>query len=450
MPNSALTLPATALFLGVFTFPAVLAVVEDAVFRPTPLEGLVFIALCIAGAPISAWASFVIGSRRGGSRTRAALIGIAAAVPFFAPSWIWAGARYIALRNAPFEILTGWVGPGEHYAFLDLSRVAPRGTPPDRAAQYDTSSALIVDLERGDWRFAGSVDHSGFVDLTEASHRRMLLEAGTCNRLSLYEVDRPDRKEVLECATARELADDNYNEPSSGPTPADFGVSITPKAYSIRWAGVGQLLTISNAGDLIEIYRDQERHLIVERTKLLPDEREREYRDIRVRPGRWLAREGMTWMLIDPTSGAKEKLACIAPKEFLGPSVDDGRCLLFANAAAFLLDPETGARDAIDVIADAELGGVAFLRSGRSAWPAPLQLDTPCIVAVTGRQRHGVGMLDLRAHTLRVTSTEAGRPGQLLSSRDAQAIALEENTRIVRYDIGRGTREVLFDIADVH
>jgi hypothetical protein len=450
MPNSALTLPATALFLGVFAFPAVLAVVEDAVFRPTPLECLVFIALCTAGAPVSAWASFVIGSRRGGSRTRAALIGIAAAVPFFAPAWIWAGARYVALRNAPFEIVNGWVGPDEHYAFLNLSRVAPRGTPKERMSQYETATALIVDLDRGESRFAGKLDLSGFVESRWSFRRHTFLESTACNRVTLYETDVLNRKE-LDCVTASELADDNYSEPSNGPTPVDFGLSIAPKAYTIRWAGLGQLLDYHD-GDKqrFEIYRDPERGLNVERTKLLPDERNREYFDIRIRPGRWLVRKQVTWMWIDPTSGATEPLACVAPKETIGPSVDDGRFVLIANGAVFLLDPETGERQGIDTSGAADLGGVGFLSTETTPYPAPLELDTPCVVVVSGRQCHGVGMLDLRARTLRIISTGVHPPIQLMSSHGAQALTLENNARIVRYDIERGTHEVLFDVADVH
>ena len=102
------------------------------------------------------------------------------------------------------------------------------------------------------------------------------------------------------------------------------------------------------------------------------------------------------------------------------------------------------------MISDADLGGVGFLNTGRTAWPPPLELDVPSIVAVCGRQRYGVGMLDLRAHTLRVTTTGARNPVQLMSSHGAQATTLEEDARIVRYDLERGTREVLFDIADVH
>jgi hypothetical protein len=451
MPSSALTLPATVFFLAVFAWPAVLAARGMPLFRPTWTEGAAFFALCACGAPVSAWAAFVIGSRRGRSRSRAALIGACAAIPFFAPAWVWAGARYIAVERAQFEVLSAWIGPNGRYAFLDVARRERSGASAFEESWFDRCTAITVDLERGEWHFQGDFDSSAFLD-SQAHYRRQAL-LGSCSREYLALQQGPNLCEVraiVDASTARELPPDDARFGAvDGPTPLDFGLSVEPPSYSIRWAGLGQVISFSFPGDTgrHEIFRDPARNLVVEQARILPHDLQGYVSDVRVRQGRWLARDGLTWMFINPISGATETATCIARKEQLGPSVDDGRVVLMARDGLCLLDPDSGAREPIRVTGC--MNTAHWLTNTAGGWSTPIALDSPAVVIAAELRRHGVGVLDLCRRELRVVAESPSESVMLLAATQEQAITLEGGDTIVRYDLHDGRRSVLFSTSAI-
>jgi hypothetical protein len=446
MPSSALTLPATVLFLAVFAWPALLAARGVELFRPTTTEGAVFFALCAIGAPVSAWASFVIGSRRGRSRARAAMVGACVAAPFFVPAWIWAGMRYAEVERAPREILCAWIGPNGHYAFLDIARREPSGASADELARLEGISAVTVDLERRTWRSQGDVDGSAFIDSYDHYRRQALLGLRPRRYLALEQGSQLcEVRAIVDTSTARELSPDDARFDSvDGPSPADFGLSVEPPSYSMRWAGLGQVISFALPGDkgCQEIIRDPTRNLVIERARLLPHHMQAFAADVRVRKGRWLARDGITWIFVDPSTGASEPATCIAKKEQLGPSVDDGRIVLMARDGLSLLDPDTGCREPIRVVGCMNM--VHWLTSAAGGWNHPVSLDSPTVVIAAELLRHGIGVLDLCARELRIVAEIPAQQIELLSATTAQAITLEGGDTIVRYDLDSGRREVLF------
>jgi hypothetical protein len=446
MPSSALTLPATVLFLAIFAWPALLAARGVELFRPTTTQGIVFFALCAIGAPVSAWASFVIGSRRGRSRARAALVGACVAAPFFLPAWIWAGMRYAEVERAPREVLCAWIGPNGHYAFLDIARREPSGASVDESARFEGISAVTVDLERADWRFQGDVDASSFIDSLSHYRRQAWLGYSPRRCLALHEGSTllSAIRAIVDTSTARELpSDDARFDSVDGPSPADFGLSVEPPSYHIRWAGLGQVISFWSPGDKVghEIFRDPARKLVIDRARLFPHHPSI-MSDVRVRPGRWLAREGLAWTFVDPSSGKSEFATCIANKEQLGPSLDDGRFVLIARDGLCLLDPDTGAREPIRIVGC--MSAVHGLFPPACGWSPPVSLDSPTVVITSEVLRHGIGVLDLCARELRIVAEIPSQYIELLRATTTQAITLEGGDTIVRYDLHDGRREVLF------
>jgi hypothetical protein len=445
MPSSALTLPATALFLAIFAWPALLAVCGVELFRPTSTESAIFFASCAMGAPITAWASFVIGSRRGSSRARAALVGTCVAAPFFLPAWIWAGVRYVEVEHAPFEILCAWVGPNARYAFLDVARRERSGASYVEDAWSGRISAVTVDLERGSWRLQGEFDSSAFLDSDGHYHRQLLL--GTSPRRFLALQQGPSLCEVraiVDTSTSLELPPEDARFGSvDEPSTADFGLTADPPSYWIRWAGLGQVLSFWFPGDTArhEIFRDPSRNLVVERARLLPDHPNM-MSDVRIRPGRWLARDGHAWMFVDPVSGASEPATCIANKEQLGSSIDDGRFVLIARDGLCVLDPDTGAREPIHIVGC--MNTVQWLTGANGGWSPPIAHDSSTVVIAVEVRRRGIGVLDLRTRELRVIAECPSEQVEVLATTPEQALTSEGGDVIARYDLHTGRRVELF------
>jgi hypothetical protein len=450
MPSSALTLPATVLFVAIFAWPALLAVCGVELFRPTWTESVIFFASCAMGAPFSAWASFVIGSRRGRSRARAALVGAGVALPFFLPAWIWAGMRYIEVEHAPFEVLCAWIGPNVRYAFLDVARREPRGATVADSSWFHRCTAVTVDLERGEWRFPGEFDSSAFLDSQDHYRRERLLGSSPRRYLALEQGPQlSELRAIVDTSTARELPPDDARFGAvDGPSPADFGLTVEPPTYSIRWAGLGQVISFPLPGGegRREIFRDPARDLVVEQARILPHQLQGYASDVRVRKGRWLARDGLAWIFVDPSSGAAEPATCIAKKEQLGPSVDDGRVVLMARDGICLLDPDTGSREPIRIVGC--MSSVHWI-DPCNGWTPPISLDSPTVVIAAELRRHGIGVLDLCARELRIVAEIPSEWIRLLATTPNQAITLEGGDTIARYSLEGGQREVLFSVADV-
>ena len=463
MPNSALTLPATALFLGVFAWPAVLAVVDDAIFRPTPIEGISFVALCIAGAPVSAWASFVAGSRRGRSRAHATVIGMLVAIPFFAPAWIWAGQRHWTVKHAPFEIQCGLVAAGERYAFLTLTRRAPPGSGFDasRLDPYQCPSALIVDLHDGSWRFAGDVDRNEFTWDWPYNRRHGILGDGSCSRILL--VDRDQKSVAVFDGDTAQPASNAEPAHELSPKPSDFGLAIEPARYQISWAGVGQKLSVYDGSRAQHAYyRDLARNIVIKRAALLSGEDRDQRLDVRIRPGRWLVGERpvqerpgqssllghATWRWLDPITHTWEAATCFDARDNINMlSIDDGRLVVSNDRGAFVLDPETGERIAVQALGDKS---VIWAVGDFSPGSAPLRHDAPSIVLASNRHWWGVASLDTRDGGLRLAPSSGQGRVYLLCGHGQQALAIEDAQRVVHYDLERGARDVLFDVDAVN
>jgi hypothetical protein len=445
VPASALTFPGALLLLVVLAWPAVLAVKGDALFRPTPLEGLAFAALCLVGAPTSAWAAFVFGSRLGRSRFRAALAGLVVALVFFAPAWAWAGGRYASLKNAPFEVLTGWVGPNGRYAFLDLVRKPPHGIAKDA----ERTTALVVDLESGAWKFAGDVDASGFVQrsdrhgLSREDEARAPLEL-----MRSYSALAASEGIAFDPLTARALTrEEEQASLIPGIGPRDFGLSEPLASYQVRRAGLGHRLRYKDGRRFRELYRDVDGRRVIDAATFESAEAGRALYWIRVRSGCWLARTGNRWVALDPATGEHRPLEHVGPDEQVGPLLDDGRVVLVAPAGMALLDPDSGERTALRLLGDPRFELRMLSDGAGDPWSA-LPSTAPCVVLVSGKQELRWALLDARTGTLELASSVDGLPRALWTSPPV-VIVLEDYQRIVRLDLRTGAREQLFSVENL-
>ena len=423
MPSSVLAFPAAVMLVALLGLPAALLSRGGRLFLPTPIEAALLFGSCVAGALLSAWASFVVGSRLGRTRRRAALVGTSFAVLAFLPQWGWAGMRYAEARNAPFEIVNGWVGHGGRRAFLNLARRAP--DPP-------RITAVVVDLENATWSIPGSVDGSALLPERRYLRRASVLGVDACERFELHEVGE-DEPTVFAAETGAPRA--------PVPEPADFGLATRPAAFTIRWAGLGQGIRFQDeAGDRRELFRDPSGGCAVDRREILPD-LTRVYAEVRVRPGRWLAFDGEDWLLFDPVSSASEPLTCLSPGERIGPSVDDGRVLLLAAGKVFLLDPETCERWAIR--SDLEVHHVS---AGHSFKNPPLAAGSSSAVSIFMSAGPALALLDLGEYALHPSPATFGTRIRILSSRGLRVLVLEDERHLLRLDLESGEREVLFSV----
>ncbi|TDJ75300.1 MAG: hypothetical protein E2O39_04135 [Planctomycetota bacterium] len=446
IPNSALALPAAALLIAGLGWPIWPAMTSD-FFRPTVGEGRAFLVLTSAGALASAWAAAVFGSRLGRSRRVAALAGIVVGAVAFAPSWIWAGARYVKLSTAPFTIETGMVGAGASRAFLTLTRRPLRNLFTLEEKRY---TAIVVDLEDGGWRCAGDWDAS-FVAEDPDSARLLHSGDGTYARLRLYDIDLsplPGSSRMLDGVTGLEIPIESQTAlPQLAPQPGDFGLEDLTSRYFIKWAGNGYVLRWWDEERIRHcVHLDPKTGRAVELAELVPEFTRAAWADARVGSSRWLLQRGLGWVWVDPETGVTEPVAWLVVGDQLGPSLEDGRVLLLRDGRMSLLDPETGERSIVRIVGAES----TFIHHVNSAIHGehPLRVDEPTIVNVFTREWRGLALLDPVAGTLRRAS-ESTAAFQIAATDGASAIAVDGGRRLVRHDFRTGVTEELFSVDDI-
>jgi hypothetical protein len=462
MPASALTFPGTVLLLAALAWPAVLAANGDPLYKPTPSQVLVFAFLCLAGAPISAWAAFVLGSRRGRSRRWASIAGLSVAAIFFAPAWAWAAGRYSSLVNASFEILQGWVGPNGRHAFLTLTRRPPQRVPQDQAHGWENRcTAVLVDLKQHAWQIPGSMDASAFIEDMSRQSRRVRCDERLVLKLQLVDsnlgaVDY-DHQSVYGTNTAQLLSLKEIGAThAQDPSPLDFGLSVVPRTFSLYWSGLGHRLSFleeSVTGDKhwTCLYRNLAGTIVVERDSIVPrDNHGNSEGEVRIRPGRWLVRIGKKWYSVDPITCQRDPLSGFREGDSIGPILEDGRVLLASGGAAYLLDPDTGQRIGLTVTGRGEFEVDHIDRFGvPSGAVYPLPVDRPTILGLWGPRAGTLGLLDVPTNQLRIQSTDVLMPAAILWSNEREAILVEEHLRLVRYDFASDENEVLFSVEEL-
>ena len=451
MPASALTFPGTVLLLAALAWPAVLAVKGDSLFRPTPDQGLAFALLCLSGAPVSAWAAFVVGSRLGRPRRWAALGGLAVAALFFAPTWAWAARRYASLVNAPFEIIAGWVGANGRFAFLDLTRPPPAGVDAAASGVWDRCTALVVDLEERSWRLAGELDASAFLSASGPRIHLPEVELSAPLRL-LSDTDSPGAESavvLLDKQSARVLGPDESRAPPDPQVSSrDFGLEGDPEWYSIYPAGSGHRLSYADGKRRVELYRQGDGAEVFDAEDLPLGETGRALYDVRVRRGRWIARDVRHWVWVDPRTGECGRLEHIRKDEWLGPLLQDDRVVVVSAGRVELLDPDSGVRVALGLRGDPPFEIRSLHPGSGFAW-SPLPVASPTVVLVSSAREMRLALLDVSAGTLVLGPSRGGGLLALLWSEPPQAIVLEDRQRLVRYDFENDEREVLFSVDEL-
>lgn len=445
MPSSALTLPATALLLAALAWPALPVILRHPLYDPTETQVWIFAALGVLGAPASAWAAFVVGSRAGRTRSYAACAGLAVAAAAFAPSWVWAASRHLAARNAPLEFRVAWAGENGRFAFVNAARVDITGRDQDMPW-----TAVVVDLADGSWRFAGPRDASAF----SPPYRRD--RSGTewpcTGPLTLFDKssgepwgDRPIDPLTAEPCVAPAM------DPAPTVGPSSFGLAEEPQAWSITSAGVGLRIQYGEGDRQRFRYLGRDGRLVSDED-LPRDEHGQVPTVVLARPGRWLVHGNRGWLLFDPEPGAFEPWRHKARAESLGPLLEDGGALLNAGDRVHLLDVESGMRcELLDPAGEPIASAYVQAPSGGPWSCVPADRASLLVQVVEFQEAQEASRLawfDPRARTL--------TPGPLtdeflriLWSDGPRAIVLEGTQRIALHDLERNERRVILDAADV-
>lgn len=442
MPSSALTLPATALLLVGLGWPALPVLLRQPGFQPTDTQVWSFAALCVVGAPASAWAAFVAASRGGGTRRRAALAGLAVAALAFAPSWAWAAARFHAARHTPHELGAAWVGADGRYAFVNAMRPTALGEE-DR---LDT--ALRVDLRDGSWSYLGERDASALQ--VPEDERRVRIQPESPRSEPLVLVDW--RGTLWRESLLDPLRGEEPSEPDPLPlavTPVDFGLQTAPRNWWVTRMGSGMRLQYHEEGSRTP----RMRYLAPDGRVVADDELPRHDNGMAismllVRPGRWLALRGARgWCLFDPEAGTVEPLEGLSPKEWLGPLLDDGRALLVAGERLLVLDLDSGVRTPVETTG-ADLPRVRSVSATGGSF-ACVPADGPTLVVVMDGSTSRLGWLDARAATMHVGPSCGELHLQVLWSDGPRAIVREGFQRLALHDVETGERRVLLDASEL-
>ncbi|HVS19414.1 MAG TPA: hypothetical protein VMT18_12490, partial [Planctomycetota bacterium] len=439
---SALTLPATALLLAALAWPAFPVILRHSLYKPTDTQVWIFAALGVIGAPASAWAAFVVGSRAGRTRRAAACAGLAVAAAAFAPSWAWGASRHLAARNAPLQFHLAWAGVNGRYAFVNVGR---GGVDDDRDGRC---SALVVDLADGSWRFAGPRDASAFLPLPSFRRDRSEPESPCDRPIVLKECTvEPWIESLVDPETAQPWGVRSVDV-ADGVSPSAFGLEQGPLTWSVTPAGVGLRLQYRDGNRTRFRYLDRS-GLAVAEDALPRDEHDRAPKFVLIRPGRWLVHAPKGWLLFDPVTGSHERWSHCARNETIGSVLHDGRAVLLSGRRLHLLDVETGARTELRAQDGAPVEANIFQVPGGGPWSS-LPADRPSLVSLGEFPYDSrLAWFDPTNATVKSGPSCGERFLRILWSDGPRAIVLEGTQRLAFHDLERNERRAILEAADV-
>lgn len=435
--------------------------------------------LAILGAPVTALWSFVVGAGRSRPRRVVVLGGLGMAAVFFSPSWVLAAIRYHEVRQGEMRIDVGWIGAGGHYAWLSASRgmLDPRSEEVTRRATRPT--VLLVDLESGEWSTLGKRGSSWVNQHREWTSYLPSLGTEGCTQFQLLDfhgvLDEYD-KVFFDGRTARPISPGTPLEPPELEVgPAHFGLEEYPPPGIPRWnlcsAGIGYRLYLPGDGrECTFLYYDPSRDRCFDLDELEGLEEGIYLDEVRVLPGRWLAKEagpggrGCIWL--DPVTGEREECRLFGRRDYVAAQIDDGTLLLWTDGGVSILDPETGVRRRIRLSGmDGEPLIIRNLRlTDRARRPVEAGSRVTVLISLwytpditkrsLGSRCHlRPALLDLGAGTIewppRAWELPAGAEVEPLSSDGPRMTGIEDKRRIVRYDFDAATREVVFSIDEL-
>lgn len=442
VPRGTLAFPAAVLCLALLCWPAWILFGGIRGLRPFTWEIPAFFVVCALGACASAHASFVLGARRGGSQTRSALFGLAAAVLVLAPSWAWAVLRIDAHLNIDpasddFRIIGARLLDGgaraEAWAYRELpwldrvqstnagpmhALVADLATGAFEAATEDGEDARAlslvrpgVDVERFPWAYAG---FAAARNTLQAARRR-----GAAN------VD----------ALRRQVED----YPRSKPLPEAVG--LPPSAFVEGWAGLGFVVRIGEG-------RTEHTGLFDPFTCRFTSHGELAqlgFERFRIGPRGWLVedttmRHAFRWSPGEPRPIAP--LRSLAPGDRVAGMLLDGRVLACGDGRAFAVDLERDTRAEVAVEGDAALRVEGLWNTSGDV--RPLEFSEPAVLILVGPEGSALARFDAETLVLHPTPRVHGSLQLLGCPDDEHAIAIEDRRRIVRLAFDGSERVVLF------
>ena len=332
VPRSALAIPAAAILVLVLCWPLWLIMAPIEWYSPRGWEVAGLGILSLVGAPLSAWVSFTRGLRFGRAPRQAAKGGLAVAVLFMIPAWVWTGDRIHQLRSIDpyaddFCMYRAVVGEGERYAFVTAAR---------NLGDHPLPHAMVVDLATGEWWDEGVGSWWPCDEPESRSSRRHRTEARLVWRW--HESDSV-------CYDARTAlpVDPPPDAWRHGALPRIEELGIEDHVERIERAGFGfHVKTREPTGELRDHAIDPERGI---RTTFddLSAHLEESIDDTLVRPGMWLCRlsRGGAWQVIDPVTGEHRAMHPLGSTS--RPNLmPDGRLLVRDDDGACFVDPETG------------------------------------------------------------------------------------------------------------
>lgn len=443
VPTSIVTAPVSAILIVVSLIPAWLLFRLTGHIMP-PMLILVSAAL---GALLCARVCFVNALAFSRSRRVAVMSCFGLALLSFSPWSAWAWGNYQHLWSLPLTIREAVVTGGEGFAFVNLEGPSP---PIPTRNKWRRRAAIVLNLETLSWSMEGTRENSAFTDKRRAKFPGQQGPA----QIMLYEPESGGRSVSYDALTGKPGAPHEPTAVIFPYTASDFGIETIGERHRIRWAGTGQHLRSYGEGqdDMVHFRSaDGARHLHLPRSAAA-------WNVLALEEG-FLIRDGRTWSWIDPETHQREPFPYIHRSERLGATLTSGDLLVWGAGSLVVLDPSSGSREPIAVRGpDGTPIDITYLECG--PWRdrrAPLDSTAPAIVVAQVRGQDAtqslIALLDFETNTLRIPEW-GGEPAPhqriaLCWREGAQAIAIEDGARLVRYDFDTNQREVLVDVADL-
>ena len=438
LPRGALAVPGAALALALLGLPPIL--IYSAPYSPTPRpDQIATLVYGIAGwSLVVAWVSWARGMRFGRSIGAAAWRGLAVALVLFLPVWAYAGYSVRAWREIDpqakhFTIASAVLSADERTVYLNARNFGGRSVGPFHV--------LKVDLATGDWTRLGGLGDRVILPLPmrtkgEAILTRFGLRKGPIVAImSARSSKRYAKGSYIQQAWLTYFDADSGERIKSGWQDMDlpevrarFGDSWIdlPEGFAgFSLNGSGYALYSKSWGRLYDPFR-----------KKLYASGPKDFRDLLIRKGRWLAtarKKGGGSHLYDPDTktGVPAKGIPTWKRPAHMQLLDDGRVLYSWGKQTLLTDPESGET------------AVLARDSARASFAGTTLDGASIFLMVTKEGEFRIARLSPRANALTYLESRAtGTP--LAAFFDGSLLCTQDGKRLIRARFGSDEVEVLW------
>ena len=466
--TSVMAVPTTLVLAAVLVFVGALPFFLLNLLPSFPFDPPAFFWFVAGMGLISARVSFVNSAKRSNPGRSAALSCLGLAFLSFLPVY---GSLAVSIVEAldRFHIIeVAAIGENSRFAFIGVKQRSlfrqdqiyfPNATQDDKEhvrekSAYVFPSVLRLDLETGEREFIGT-RRMTTIESSRGRPIASVLEHQLVEVIDLLPTNKKGGARGRQLGLVSTYYDLGSGEPSEltreqvhagfGLGPNDFGVESFPGVPEIYPSGFGSCASLLETSmSMPTYYRTADGHktMATEHVGI---------GTVRVLPDGFLVRKERRWHLHDPETGDDVVPKGIERGDLILALLSDGSLFVLSpNRDLLIVDPSLTLRRPIKIPPNRSHAPIQEVRFHQSENRdrIPIDISKPLVVAI-GEREWSLAQIDFSKAELTRTEIQIGTNPFFVRSSPSEAVLVESNTQLVRHNLERAERTVLFDASEL-